>query len=247
MRDYSEFTFEADGRAKVVYTRGAGPGVLIMHELPGMVEQCVQLADYVAARGFTVFLPLLFGRPNQRFSTARTALLAAQICVRREILLFAAETDSPLTRWLRALAFEIRRRRPDGRGVGVIGMCLSGGFAINLMVEDVVRAAVSSQPGLPLGLGGASRAALGVSPRTLEAAVSRGSETALLCYRFMEDRISPPERFGRLQVAFGAAFEGHELPGRAHSVLTIDLVDQVDHPTYRARDRVVEFLRDRLA
>lgn len=111
-------------------------------------------------------------------SASRTTYLA-HICIRREILAFAADEDSPIITWLRALAREIRRRCPDGRGVGVIGMYLTGNFAINLMLEDVVLAPVACQPGLPLTTFGAPKDALGVSPDTLRAAVTRSSDVPL--------------------------------------------------------------------
>ena len=57
--EVSEFTDETITHP--VYVRGSGPGVLLLHELPGMVPQCVELARLIAQRGFTVFMPLLFG------------------------------------------------------------------------------------------------------------------------------------------------------------------------------------------
>jgi dienelactone hydrolase len=130
--------------------------------------------------------------------------------------------------------------------VGAIGMCLTGNFAINLMLEDVVLAPVASQPSLPLKPLGGPSDALGLSPETLRAAVARSSDVPLLCYRFEGDRISRREPFKRLAREFGGAFEGHELPGRDHSVLTIDFVDKPDHPTFQARERVMRFFDERL-
>lgn len=247
MIGYTEFSYESAGSKKTVFTKGDGPGILLMHELPGMVEQCVQLADYVASKGFTVFLPLLFGVPNVKYSRVRTALYGARICVSREILALAAERDSPITNWLRALARDIRTRCPQGRGIGVVGMCLTGGFVINLMVEDVVMAPVACQPSLPFSPFGGRRGALGVSPATLQNAVQRSSQAPLLCYRFEHDRISPVERFERLEREFRPAFEGHNLPGDEHATLTVDFVDQPGHPTHEARERIVRFFRERLA
>jgi len=246
MPGYASFEFSAQGRRKPVFYKGSGAGILLMHELPGMVRECVALADYLASKGYTVFLPLLFGGANVRFTQARTALHVAQICVRREILLFGRDEDSPIASWLRALAQEIRRRRPEGRGIGVIGMCLTGGFAINLMIEDVVVAPVACQPSLPLTTFGAPADALGVSPATLRAAVARSASVPLQCYRFAGDTISPVERFTRLQREFGTGLDGHQLPGADHSVLTIDFVDDPAHPTHQARDRILRFFRQRL-
>jgi dienelactone hydrolase len=242
---YSSFQFEHDGQQKTVYTRGPGgglgAGVLIMHELPGMVPECVALADYIASKGFTVFLPLLFGDPNVDFSKVKTLEYLSHLCVSHEISLFAENEDSPLTVWLRALARDIRSRCPAGRGVGVIGLCLTGGFAINLMIEDVVQAPVASEPALPLTTLGAREDALGVSPQTLQAAVSRARNEGvpLQCYRYKDDKRSAQTKFDRLKQEFGTAFDGTEIPGDKHSVLTLDLNEA-------ARDRVVDFLRTRL-
>jgi dienelactone hydrolase len=217
-----------------------------MHELPGMIRECVTLADHMASRGFTVFLPLLFGAPNVRNAAWRTALYAAQICVSREIHAFAADKDSPITIWLRALARDIRRRCPEGRGVGVIGMCLTGGFVINLMLEDVVLAPVACQPSLPLTTFGAPADSLGVSPATLQGAVARAAAAPLLCYRFLDDRISPGARFQRLEREFQPFFEGHNHPGDRHATLTIDFVDDPGHPTHQQRERIIRFFQERL-
>ena len=246
MPGYSVFSFRADGREKRVFTKGQGPGILLMHELPGMVRECVRLGDYIASKGYTVFLPLLFGAANVRYSLARTALYTAQICIRREILAVAADQDSPITTWLRALAREIRKRCPEGRGVGVIGMCLTGGFTINLMLEDVVLAPVVCQPSLPLTKLGAPRDALGVSPDTLRAAVARSAEVPLLCYRFKGDTISPPERYERIMREFTPGFDGDQLPGDDHAILTISFVNEANHPTYQARERILRFFGERL-
>ena len=243
---YEEFAFEHAGTTKRVFVKGAGPGILLMHEIPGMVEQCVRLADFIAGRGYTVFLPLLFGEPNVRYSRIRTALYTARVCISREILAFAADRDSPISAWLRALAREIRRRRPDGRGVGVIGMCLTGGFTINLMLEDAVLAPVACQPGLPFTTFGAPREALSVGPETLRGAVARSTDVPLLCFRFDGDRISRREQFQRLQREFGAGMEGHTLPGEGHATLTIDFVDEPGHPTHNARERILQFFQERL-
>ena len=246
MPGYDVFQFSDRGRQKRVYTKGSGPGILLMHELPGMVEQCVGFGDHLASRGYTVFLPLMFGKPNIRESNLRTAAHVAEICIRREILLLAADFDSPITTWLRALVRDIRRRCPEGRGVGVIGMCLTGGFVVNLMVEDAVLAPVACQPSLPFTKLGAPRDAIGVSPETLRAAVARSKDVPLLCYRFRDDKISRHEQFVRLQREFGAGFEGHELPGTDHSVLTIDFVNDPSHPTHQARERVLRFFAERI-
>lgn len=50
-----------------------------------------------------------------------------------------------------------------GTGVGAIGMCFTGSFALAMAIDDVVLAPVMSQPALPV-----ARAGLGVGPAELE-------------------------------------------------------------------------------
>src|SRR5262249_26585308 len=135
--DVSEFT---DGDiTHPVYVRGHGPGVLLLHELPGMVPQCVQLAATIAGRGFTVFMPLMFGDANAP-PAAKT--LAPRVCISHEFNCFAQHESSPITRWLRALCARVIRPRSPGPGIGAIGMCFSGGFVLSLFVNDQLLAPV---------------------------------------------------------------------------------------------------------
>jgi len=237
---YASFEFTADDTTHTVYVRGDGPGVLLMHELPGMVKECVELGAFLAGRGFTVYMPLMFGEAGER-AGAGTLL---RVCISREFKLFAQRQSSPITQWLRALCAERIRPECPGPGIGAIGMCLSGGFVLSLFVSDILLAPVISQPGLPFGFTTASRAALGVAETDL--AEARASSAPILGFRFQGDRICRHERFATLRQTFGDRFEEHQLPGDGHSVLTIDFVDSPGHPTYAARERVVSFLRERL-
>jgi dienelactone hydrolase len=129
---YSEFTFQdGDINHTVFRSRTNGPGLLIMHELPGMTPQCIDLATRVVDAGFTVFLPLLFGEPNDSATVANTF----RVCVSHEFKCLAAHESSPITTWLRALSRRIYAENLGGRGVGAIGLCLTGGFALSLMLE----------------------------------------------------------------------------------------------------------------
>jgi dienelactone hydrolase len=243
LRNYRAFDFAHDGTVHSVYYAGSGPGVLLIHELPGMVKECVDLSDHLVAQGFTVFLPLLFGEPETRPGSARFLL---HVCLSDEFRCLAKNKSSPITSWLRALCVERIRPACPGPGIGAVGMCLTGGFVLSLFIPDVMLAPVMSQPALPMpALTRARKAALGVSPADLSEA--RESAVPLLGFRFQGDRMCPPERFESLKREFGARFEGHELPGNQHSVLTIDFVNRPDHPTYKARERVVEFLRKQLS
>lgn len=90
------------------------------------------------------------------------------------------------------------------------------------------------------------------------AAVSERTRQGLcvLGLRFGHDMGSPAQRFQTLRRELGAGFEAIEIdssPGnphgigtRAHSVLTVELVDEPGHPTRAALDRVMTFLDERL-
>src|SRR5438093_2513930 len=249
---FSEFAFSDGDIEHPVFRTGGGPGVVIMHELPGMTKACTAFAEEVA-REFTVFLPLMFGKPGD-YAPLRSL---ARLCIGREFRLFAKRGGSPIADWLRALCRKVHMEC-GGPGVGVIGMCLSGNFAISLMADASVLAPVASQPSLPLGLSRRSREALAVTRTEMSAATARAQAgVTLLGLRFSDDRLCPRERFASLRQAFGPAFVEIEIDSsngnrwgirpNAHSILTDDFVDSSGHPTREARDAVLAFLRERLA
>ena len=250
--DFTYFEFADGGIAHRVYRKGSGPAVVLMHEAPGMASATIALGEEIASHGFTVFMPLFFGRPGEN----RLLFNSLRLCVSREFHVFAARGGSPIVNWLRALC-RAAWAECSGPGVGVIGMCLTGNFAIALMADGSVLAPVASQPSLPVAFTSRGHAALGVTDSELAAAKSRcAAGVPLLCLRFSNDRSIPRERFEALRAAFGAGFRGieidsapgnaHDLPPKAHSVLTLDFVDREGHPTRQARDRVLGFLAEQL-
>jgi dienelactone hydrolase len=252
---FEQVPFTHQGRSHPVYRAGAGPAVIVIHEIPGIHPGIISFAQRLLAAGYTVYLPSLFGRPGQPASTGAVLRSILRVCVTREFAILADRT-SPVVTWLRALA-ATAHRECGGPGVGAIGMCLTGGFALAMAVEPAVWAPVASQPGLPAPLTAAKRAAVGLDPADLaqvKARTRRG--LCVLGLRFSADRGCPAERFATLCRELGGAFEGievdsspgnpHAIPTRAHAVLTVDLVDAPGHPTGAALDRVLEFLDQRL-
>ena len=236
------FTFKHQGIEHDVYTIGAGPGVLLMHELPGMTTECLDLGRRLAAAGYKVYLPLFFGKPGRR-----TNWIGNLWCVRREFKLWAARETSPIVEWLRALSERIWQEC-GGKGVGAIGMCLTGNFAIALLAQPWVLAPVSCQPSLPLRpLGDAT--ALSLSPKDLaavKAEAARRDAPALVATRFAGDWICPAERFRTLKNELGNQVEEITLPGNGHATLTLHFKDEQGHPTRQALDRILNFLEQRL-
>ncbi len=254
---YDEEDFAYEGKVRRVYRRGAGPGVLVLHELPGIHPTVVRFANWVVDAGFTVLIPELVGKAGKPISGAYVLRSFARVCIGREFRLLAANRASPITQWLRALCRHTHEEI-GGPGVGAVGMCITGNFVLAMMLESSLIAPVLSQPSLPLPLGAKRKASLHLSAEEL-AAVKRRTEQGcpVLGLRFSEDYFCPRERFDRLGRELGDQFEHIELdsktslPGSApwgpHSVLTEDFNNGTGHPTVQARDRVIEFLRQRLA
>jgi len=253
---FSSSAFTHDGVSRTVYRRGSGPGVLIMHEVPGITPDVSDFARRVADDGFTVALPSLLGTPGKPMSTPYAANQILRACISREFSVLAAHDSSPITDWLRALGRALHAEI-GGRGIGALGMCLTGNFALTLMLDDFLLAPVLSQPSLPFCIGSERRAALHITAKNLDVIKERVQAGAcVLGLRFTNDPMCPPERFATLRRELGAGFEGIEidsskgnpygLPRIAHSVLTKDLVDEEGHPTRQALERVLSFFHERL-
>jgi dienelactone hydrolase len=248
---FSKFEFEDNGIKHLVFRKGKGPGVLLMHELPGLTPKCVELANGIVNAGFTVFVPLFFGQPNESASTANFL----RLCVSREFKCFATRESGPITTWLRALSRKIYNENLSSRGVGAIGLCLTGGFVLALMVDQHLMAPVASEPALPLFPVSQDRKhALGISLPELVQAANRN--IPLLGLRFSNDSKCPKERFQTLDATLGTNFRkividsfpgnSYSIRNGAHSVLTNDYNDTPGHPTRQAFEEVVAFLRANL-
>ena len=252
--EQSEFTHE--GVTRTVYRRGQGPGVIVMHEIPGIHPTVIRFSNWVVDAGFRVVMPELLGQANRPVTPGYGLQSMLRACIQREFAVLAAHRSSPITDWLRALC-RATHEEIGGPGVGAIGMCLTGNFALAMMLEPSLLAPVLSQPSMPLPFGRARRAALHLSPEELDAVRKRAREGCpVLGLRFTGDRMAPPERFETLRNELGDAFEGIEIdsavsepsvnPMGPHSVLTEDFRDEAGHPTVAARDRVLEFFAERL-
>ena len=252
---FEDFDFDFDGLTRQVFKAGSGPAIVVIPEIPGIHPGVIEFARRLIDDGYTVYVPSLFGRPGKEPTGGEIARSFSRACVAREFAVLADRT-SPVAHWLRALA----KRAHDecgGPGVGAIGMCFTGGFALAMAVDPAVLAPVMSQPSLPMPLGAKRRGQLGLDPADVETLKERTANG--LCFmglRFTGDMAVRAERFQTLRETFGDAFEGIEIDSskgnaygikpRAHSVLTVDLVDEPGHPTRAALDRVREFLAAQL-
>jgi dienelactone hydrolase len=262
--DFDTTTFAAFGAERRLDRIGVGPAVIVIPELPGLTPRVADLARRVAGIGCTAVVPTLFGRPgHDPLERGRLGVMGAlarsavPACVSREFTVWATGRSSPIVEWLRELARH-EHQRCGGPGVGVVGMCFTGGFALAMATDPAVVAPVMSQPSLPFGVGRRRRHAVDCSPGELRAVTDRcdAGELEVLGLRFCGDRLVPHERFAFLREQLGDAFVAIELdaasanpasPMPPHSVLTEHLVDSPGEPTRAALDEVLDFLRARLA
>lgn len=232
------------------------PAVVVMHEVPGIYSAVIDFAERLVREGYTVYMPSLTGTPGRDFSAAYVLSSISRACISKEFHVLARGHSSPITDALRALC---RRAHAEcgGVGVGAIGMCLTGNFALSLMVDESVMAPVLSQPSLPFPVSGSHKRALHVSDDEWVCIKRRvGEGVSILGLRFTEDPMCPPERFDRLRSELGDGFEAIEIDSSsgnafnvarsAHSVVTRDLVDEAGHPTQAALHRLLEFFAQRL-
>ncbi len=260
---FQSFSFEHKGIQHPVYVAGQGPAILIMHELPGMVKETVALARRLQETGFTTYMPLFFGPPGKKATYSSLVPYTIRLCISREFYMLKRNRTSPILDWLRALcrkAFE----ECGGKGVGAIGMCLTGSYAIPLMLEPSMIAPVVSQPSLPGCMMGSKEAkiqcrrSLDFSPEDLKHAKERCNTEGLEIrgFKFSHDFIAPQERFQRLQEEFGESFVPFVIdsgPGNQygygkahHAVFTIHYSNEPGSPTREAMDRLLDFYASRL-
>jgi len=260
LEDFEKRNVEFDGATREVFVTGdQGPGVLVMPEMPGISPEVARFARWVRNAGFVVYVPSLFGRPGAAASAHEGAEIMKRACVSAEFRVFAGGGTSPIVDRLRQLAKAAHEER-GGAGVGVVGMCFTGNFALTMALEPSVIAPVLSQPSLPLD----QPAGLEMSEGDAEGIKKRFADEGLVALglRFDEDQWCTAERFAAYESLLGKGFCPRVLPASSanptpppfhaeivaspHSVLTAHLVDEEGHPTIEARDTVISFLQERL-
>lgn len=254
---FAKRAFSYLGATRDVYEKGAGPSVLLLSEIPGITPQTIALAERLVQAGYAVAMPQLFGEPGAPVGPGRVAREISRACISREFTAFAARKTSPITEWLRGLARELHALH-GGNGIGVIGMCFTGGFALAMMVDEHVMAPVLSQPSLPFALIKRNRHELGLSDADLACVKERieREDLHVLGLRFTRDPAVPPERFARLRAELGDRFVAvdidsspsnpHGIKPWAHSVLTNEFVDTPRHPTRAAFEAVLALFERQL-
>jgi dienelactone hydrolase len=254
---FSRASFSYHGATRDVYRGGEGPPIIVLPELPGITPETLALCKRLMGAGYRVVLPQLFGEPGKPLHRGATLGVFSRACVSREFTVLAGRKESPIAEWLRALA-RYEHKQHGGPGVGVLGMCFTGGFALAMMLDESVIAPVLSQPSLPLAFSAKGQGELGLDQEGL-ARVKQRCESEDLCVlglRFSADKMSPRQRFERLKRELGDRFSGVEIDSSmknphgikpwAHSVLTVDYVDRPQHPTRNALEQVLRHFAQKL-
>lgn len=254
LTDFEARAFSILGKNRLVYVAGNGPAVIVMTEMTGISPHVARFARWVRDAGFTVYMPHLFGKDGAPPGGIGGTMTMIGGCISRRFKAFAANESSPEVVWLRALAAQAHSEC-GGPGVGAIGMCFTGNFALSMMLEPSVIAPVLSQPSLPL----ADPAGMHISAQELDTVRSRmiAEDLTVLAYRFKGDRFCRKERFDAYEAALGDRFVRRELEDSAanpdspmknpHSVVTLHLIDEEGQPTRAARDEILDFFRMRLS
>jgi dienelactone hydrolase len=260
LEDFEARKLAFDDVTKTVHVSGTGPAVIVIPEVPGISPHVARFARWVREAGFTVYMPSLYGRDGEPVDVDVGQAIFKRVCISAEFRAFGAGGSAPVTRWLRALA-TFAHQECGGPGVGAIGMCFSGNFALSMMLEPSMLAPVLPQPALPLD----DEAGLQIAPDELKAVRKRleAENLTVMAYRFEGDRFCKSQRFAAYQEALGDRFIGRVLPDSAanrdipeffekvvqtpHNVVTVHLIDEEGQPTRKARDEILEFFARRLA
>ena len=259
LEDFQPRKLTFDATTKMVHVSGDGPAVIVIPEVPGISPHVARFARWVREAGFTVYMPSLYGRDGEPVDLEVGQAIFKRVCVSAEFRAFGAGGSAPVTKWLRALA-RFAHDECGGPGVGAIGMCFSGNFALSMMLEPSMLAPVLSQPALPLD----DDAGLQIAPDELRIVRERldNEDLTVMAYRFEGDRFCKSQRFAAYQEALGDRFIGRVLPDSAanrdipeffekvvqtpHNVVTAHLIDEEGQPTRKARDEILEFFTRQL-
>ena len=234
-------SFTSASLTRDTYRKGTGPVVIVVHEIPGITPAVERFANDVVNAGFTVVMPDLVGTPGRKVEGKYLASSMLKVCISKEFTTLALQKTSPVISWLRALARALHNEI-GGKGVGAVGMCFSGGFALGMMVDDIMVAPVLSQPSMPFAIGAKRSADLNLSPSDEARIVERAQAGCqVLGLRFTGDKLVGT-RFDSLRKLLGDAFVAVEFNSSTkqdHSVLTEQIQEE-------GVTRVLEFLKSKL-
>lgn len=233
--------------ARPVYWCGSGPPVVVLHEIPGATPELFRFAYRIAQASFTAFVPILFGEANHPAAGPYTLVQLARVCLWSEFSVLATHRSTPITAWVRELG-KLVHEKLGGPGIGAVGLCVTGSFALTMMLDDWMLAPVVSEPSLPFPIGRERSAALPLADDEITAIQARGAE--ILAFRFDGDTMSPQPRYETLAGTFqlDARSNGKLAPTcpNAHAVFTKHYDDRPASSTRPALDDLIAFLREKL-
>jgi dienelactone hydrolase len=230
--------------------------------MPALSPDVLDLALRVSNEGYSVYVPLLWGK---ELENAHSKLLflrrAVELRASSEWKAGAAEVNRPILDRLTSLCRSIISRHP-GERIGVIGNCLTGVFPFALAARvPQVAAPIASQPTLPLSFSKRAAGQTGLSPaelKMLHQRIERDPTFQLLGFRFEEDRASRRERFDTFEHEFGKRFLNGMIPladyhvrdgldPHVHAVLTSCYSDDSTFATFQAWRECASFLKAKLS
>jgi len=236
--EWTQGSHTHDGVSHPTHRQGTGPGVIIIHEIPGITPEVAAFGQEVVDAGYTVVMPSLFGTAGGRMTPLSTARSLGRVCVSREFTKLRTGVTTPVAGWLRSLATDLHAEL-GGPGVGALGMCFTGGFALAMMVDAPVTAPVLCQPSTPFVPGRKRAADVNLSPGDLDLVKGRcAAGQQVLGLQFSKDPLTGT-RFDTLTRELGDAFIRIEFEGKGHSTVT-------EHRRQEGVDAVLGFFADNL-
>jgi dienelactone hydrolase len=216
-----DFETVTDGGFEMLRARPAyGPTILLLHEVTGLSPDNLALARCLAREGFTVYAPVLFGKPwEDKFLGGYNASCGSGLFACSDL-----KARSRILDRLEPLADSLANRAKGQ--IGAIGMCLTGIMPLALLTNQVA-AAVVCQPTLPFSVvrraPNAEQAEdLGLGDADLAEALK--ASTPFLALHYLRDRACPPKRIETLEKRFHSRVATIGLPGgHRHSTLSDDL------------------------
>jgi len=239
-----------------------GPPVLVLHEMPALSPDVLELALRLSRQNYSVYVPLLWGKPDHN-TDSQLLFLRYAVELRSSPRWRAAEADvdRPILDELASLCRLIADAHPKHR-IGVIGNCITGVFPFALAARvPKVAAPIGSQPTLPITLSGADAAKTGLSAKEtalLSSRIQTDPSFQMLGFRFAGDRNCRKERFDTFESHFGSSFlngtiplelyHGRDgMPEHPHAVLTECHSDDPSFATAQGWQNCLDFLSAKLS
>jgi dienelactone hydrolase len=209
------------------------PPVLLLHELPGLSGKTLEYARELS-QDFTVYVPLLFGKPNSQSNWHGFLIVFGLKGEWRGL----ESGTSDVVKWLRAVVMKIEEAHP-GQQIGVIGNCLTGSLPLALLDNPRVHTAVLAQPTLPLTIfrnDEEVRKSLGISKDEIEQAkkstARKESPAKIFSVRFEKDCVS---RWEKQETVWDIFTERGKFPDRVHK----RVIPYGKHPVEHAHSTLI--------